>query len=86
MSKKETSQNIKPTGNAEIPLNCNDFVSNFTFPRYISEKKGGGVKSNNGSWSYQGLNQAGYRKVAERVCGCSIVSNFEQVSTLAAPL
>lgn len=23
---RETSQSIKPTGNAKIPLNCNDFL------------------------------------------------------------
>lgn len=77
---RETSQNIKPIGNAEIPLNCNDFVSNFAFPKYLTGKKGWNLTM--GAEATQAL----YWKVAERVCGCSIVSNFEQVSTLTAPL
>lgn len=82
VSMRKTSQNIKPTGNAEIPLNCNEFLSYFTFPSILQKK----VKANNMSWNYQVLKQAVYWKVAERACGCIIVFNAEQVQPLVGVL
>lgn len=35
---REISQNIKPTVNAEILLNCNDLFY-FIFSKYLEEKK-----------------------------------------------
>lgn len=52
------------------------------FPSILQKK----VKAKSMSWSYQVLKQAGYWKVAERLCGRIIVFNFEQVKTLIAAL